>query len=148
MQAAHLINMRQIVLSVQIEQAYMLLNKEKTGKINNTSQRVRPGNTPNRPVKIGSCLQQLMQKIVEPKTEQYQTICRIWEEIMPDNLRQHCKIVEIDAGTVKVQADSPSYVFELRMNSRQLLKQMQKEIPRLRIKSLKFVVGQRTKDGC
>jgi predicted nucleic acid-binding Zn ribbon protein len=126
----------------------MIKNYDKTNKINDTGQQVLTGKVPAGPVKIGDCLQQLMQKIVEPKTEQYQSVCSLWDKIVPVNLRPHCKIIEIDAGVVKVQADSPSHLFELRLNSRQLLQQMQKKIPRLRIKSLKFVVSQRTKDGC
>jgi len=129
----------------------MIKNYDRTDRINNTGQSAEGGLTgkvPAGPVKIGDCLQQLMQKIVEPKTEQYQSVCALWDKIVPVNLRPHCKIIEIDAGVVKVQADSPSHLFELRLNSQQLLQQMQKEIPRLRIKSLKFVVGQRTKDGC
>jgi predicted nucleic acid-binding Zn ribbon protein len=128
----------------------MIKNYDRTNKINNTGQSAfgGTGKVPAEPVKIGDCLQQLMQKIVEPKTEQYQSVCALWDKIVPVNLRPHCKIIEIDAGVVKVQADSPSHLFELRLNSRQLLQQIQEKIPRLRIKSLKFVVGQRTKDGC
>ena len=126
----------------------MIKNYDRTNKINNTGQQALTGKVPAEPVKIGDCLQQLMQKIVEPKTEQYQSVCALWDKIVPVNLCPHCKIIEIDAGVVKVQADSPSHLFELRLNSQQLLQQMQKKIPRLRIKSLKFVVGQRTQDGC
>jgi predicted nucleic acid-binding Zn ribbon protein len=131
----------------------MIKNYDRTNKINNTGQSAfgGTGKVPAEPVKIGDCLQQLMQKIVEPKTEQYQSVCALWDKIVPVNLCPHCKIIEIDAGVVKVQADSPSHLFELRLNSQQLLQQMQKSAcggPRLRIKSLKFVVGQRTKDGC
>jgi predicted nucleic acid-binding Zn ribbon protein len=124
----------------------MILNKNQTKGID--KGRRHQNNTPAGPVKIGVVLQDFLQKVVEPKTGQYQTISRLWDKIAPENLRQHCKVSGIEGGAVLVQADSPSVLFQLRLDSRQYLLQIQKACPAMRIKRLKFVVGRQTKDGC
>lgn len=96
---------------------------------------------PNKePVKIGSVLQEFMQNVVEEKAGQYQIISRVWKKIVPENLLPHCDIIEIEDGIIKVGADSPSMVFELRMEGKSILTQIQKACPAMRIKRLKFVV--------
>ena len=126
----------------------MLLNKNQTIRIDKGKRPSWQKKVSAAPAKLGDCIQQFMIDTVEPKTEQYQTICQIWEKIVPENLRHHCRIIETENGIVKVQADSSSFLFELRLNSQQMLRQIQNEDKSLRIKNLKFVVGRRTKDGC
>jgi predicted nucleic acid-binding Zn ribbon protein len=103
--------------------------------------------TPVGPVKIGDILQDFLQKVVEPKTGEYQTISRLWDKIAPENLRQHCEVCGVENGIVSVQADSPSVLFQLHLDSWQYLSQIQKACPSMRIKKLKFVVGRQTKDS-
>ena len=98
--------------------------------------------TPAGPVKIGDILRDLLQNTVEPKVGQYQTISLLWEKNAPENLRRHCRVCGTENGVVSVQADSPSIVFELRLDSQRYLSQIQKACPSMRIKKLKFIVGQ------
>jgi hypothetical protein len=93
------------------------------------------------PVKIGSVLQDFMQNVVDEKATEFQTISSLWKKIVPENLLPHCDIVEIENGVIKVGADSPSVVFELRLEGNSILLQIQKSCPAMRIKKLKFVVG-------
>ncbi len=93
------------------------------------------------PVRIGSVLQDFMQNVVDEKATEFQTISGLWKKIVPENLLPHCDIIEIESGVIKVGADSPSMVFELRLEAKSILLQIQKTLPGLRIKRLKFVVG-------
>ena len=92
------------------------------------------------PVKIGDCLQEFMQNVVEMKSGQYQAINSVWKKIVPENLAEHCKVAEIENGIVQIEADSPSAVFELRMEGKRILSVIQKSCPAMRIKRLKFAV--------
>lgn len=100
------------------------------------------------PVKIGTLLQGFMQDVVEKKSVQYEAINRLWEKIVPGNLQGHCHIIEIEEGVIKAQTDSPSIAFELRMESKRMLSEIQKMYPAMRIKRLKFVASQAGKDFC
>ena len=93
------------------------------------------------PVKIGSVLQDFMQNVVDEKATEFQTISSLWKKIVPENLLPHCDVIEIENGVIKVGADSPSVVFELRLEGRSILLQIQKACQAMRIKRLKFVVG-------
>jgi hypothetical protein len=127
---------------------YVPLKPNQNKALDKTSRKEQQKQSRNAPAKLGDCLLRFMQGTVEPKTEQYQALCQIWEKIVPENLKPHCRIVESEGGTVKVQADSSSFIFELRMNSRQMLRQIQNQCPALRIKNLKFIAGQQTRDDC
>ena len=93
------------------------------------------------PVRIGSILQDFMQNVVDEKATEFQTLSSLWKKIVPENLLGYCEIIEVENGVVKVGADSPSMVFELRLEAKNILLQIQKSCPAMRIKRLKFVVG-------
>jgi hypothetical protein len=101
---------------------------------------------PSGPVQIGECVQDFLQKVVEPKAGEYQAVSRLWGKIVPANFSGRCRVAGIEDGIVKLQADSPSVAFELRLDSQKYLSQIQKACPALRIKRLKFTVGRQTPD--
>ena len=103
--------------------------------MHNTDCKSNPG-----PVKLGSVLQDFMQNVVDEKASQYQVVSRLWEKLVPESLAQHCSLAEIESGIIHIEADSPAAVFELRMEAKRILSQIQKSCPALRIKRLKFVI--------
>jgi hypothetical protein len=49
----------------------------------------------------------------------------LWEELVPQELRGHCKVVGFMRGVVKVQVDLPAYAYQLRLYSSELLVKLQ-----------------------
>ncbi|MCK4887783.1 MAG: DUF721 domain-containing protein [Planctomycetes bacterium] len=87
---------------------------------------------------LGEMLGKIMEKQISPKQGVYDIISQAWEQLLPEQLRQHCKIVDINAGRIKVLVDSPSYLHEFRLCSCQLLEELQKLCPKARVKKINF----------
>jgi len=96
---------------------------------------------PEGAVKLGDILTKLMDKRLSPRQAKFEAITELWQQLLPANLCQHCKIVDMSNAELKVSVDSPSYANELRWCSSELLSQLQQRCPRARIKKIKFTVG-------
>jgi hypothetical protein len=92
-------------------------------------------------VRLGDLLSELMQCRVLPQQTRFEMIIEAFNQILPTELCQHCTIVDIFRGRIKVIADSPSYVYELKLLSGELVKEMARQCPKARIKEIKFTVG-------
>ncbi len=101
-------------------------------------QRVRKT---DRTVRLGRVAQQLMDERISPRQARFGWVVELWGRLLPAGLRRHCEIVDISGGQLKVQVDSPSYMYELRLCSSELLKELQQQCPRAQIKKIKLVVG-------
>jgi len=64
-----------------------------------------------------------------------------WSEILPDELGEHCGIVEVTGGLLKVKVDSPAYMYELQLCGSELLDELRRRCPRARLTRIKFAVG-------
>ena len=64
-----------------------------------------------------------------------------WSDLVPATLREHCTLDGISAGRLKVMVDSPVYLYQIKLCSRELLEQLQRQCPRAQIKNIEFVVG-------
>jgi predicted nucleic acid-binding Zn ribbon protein len=95
----------------------------------------------NDPVGLGDVLSELMESRVSPQQIRFGLIAEAWSQLLPAELYQHCKIVDVSSGRLKVLVDSPSYMYELQLLSYELLKELARRCPRARIKEIKFAVG-------
>ena len=64
-----------------------------------------------------------------------------WFGIVPSHIAGHCRIQKVEKGQLDVAVDSPVYAYELRMCSRDLLRQMRQRCPRLGLKTIKVNVA-------
>ncbi len=90
---------------------------------------------------LGDVLSELMEGRISPQQTRFGLISEALSQMLPSELYQHCRIVDISGGRIKVAADSPSYVYELQLLSYELLKELAWRCPRARIKEIKFAVG-------
>ncbi len=104
---------------------------------------LRTKSQPNRTDKLGDVVKELMDKRISPRHTIFSSVVESWEQLLPSELGSHCEIVDISGGCLKVAADSPSYTYELRLCSRQILKELQRQCPRARIRKIEFVVTNR-----
>jgi hypothetical protein len=65
----------------------------------------------------------------------------VWEQLLPAELRQHCKLAGISGGQLKVLMDSPVYLHELRLCGAELTRELQRRCPKARIRTIKFSIG-------
>ncbi len=95
----------------------------------------------DRAVRLGDVTRELMENRISPQQARFAPIAELWSQLLPDELRRHCKISDISSGQLKVLVDSPSYMYELRLCGSDLLGELQQQCPRAHIKKIKFVVG-------
>jgi len=91
--------------------------------------------------KLGDAVKQLMEGWISPQQARCESVSKAWSELLPAGLVRHCKLAEISGGQLKVVADSPLYMHELRLCSRQLLEELQQRCPQAGIKRIKLAIG-------
>lgn len=103
--------------------------------------RLRARNKPRRAVKLGDVVAELVDKRISPQQEKFGAVAEAWDQLLPAELSEHCKLSDVSGGQLKVKADSPVYVHELRLCSEELLEQVQQLCPRARIKGIRISIG-------
>ncbi len=94
---------------------------------------------------MGEVAKKLMESRISPQQAKFGSVPEIWNQLLPEELRRHCKIAGISGGRLKVLVDLPAYMYELQLCSSELLCELQLQCPRAHIKKIQFVVG--TRDG-
>ena len=93
-------------------------------------------------------LAEALAEIMEPKrsgiTQRYEAAGRIneaWSQILPVEMIRRCRIVDLAAGLLTVEVDSPSYMYELRISSQQLVEELRRECPEAKLRAMKIVLA-------
>ncbi len=110
---------------------------EKAIRRGGPERRARPGLT----VRLGDTLGELMEDKITPRQGRFESVVRIWGEVLPAELSRHCRIVDISAGNLKVVVDSPSYMYELQLCSSGVLKELQRQCPAARLGKIRLALG-------
>ncbi len=76
------------------------------------------------PARLDSAVQELIEERIEPRQGKCEKLALLWSQILPAELSKHCKIVGICGGQLKVQVDSPSYMYELQICSSELIREL------------------------
>jgi predicted nucleic acid-binding Zn ribbon protein len=90
---------------------------------------------------LGQVAQQLMEERISPLQARFSEVAEVWNELLPAELGGHCEIIDISGGQLTIQADSHSYVYELQLCSSELLQELQRQCPKVRLSKIRFVVG-------
>jgi predicted nucleic acid-binding Zn ribbon protein len=93
------------------------------------------------PASLGQIAQQLMTERISPRQARFGAVAELWSQLLPPELARHCEIVDISGGQLKAQVDSSSYMYELQLCSSELLKELQRQCPKVRLTKIKFVVA-------
>ncbi len=96
---------------------------------------------PDTVVSLGDTAQKLIESRVSPQQAVFRPVAQLWNQLLPDELRRHCRISDISDGQMEVLVDTPSHAYELRLCSTELIEQLKEYCPRARIRKIKFVVG-------
>ncbi len=95
----------------------------------------------DRAASLGDTINELMENQISPRHARFGSVAQLWGQLLPAELSQHCKLADVSAGQLKVLVDSPSYLHELRLCSSELIKELQRQCPRARIKKIRFIIG-------
>jgi len=90
---------------------------------------------------LGQVARQLMDKRISPQQARFSQVAEVWSRLLPAELCGHCEITDISNGHLEVQADSPSYMYELKLCSSELLEELQRQCPRVRLTKIKLVIA-------
>lgn len=101
----------------------------------------RRAKKPNRTFRLGQIAEQIIAERISPRRERFKRIAEVWDQILPGELCRHCEIADISGSHLVVRVDSPVYMYELQLCSSELLNELQRQCPRLRLTKIKFVVA-------
>jgi hypothetical protein len=111
------------------------------GRQMDKSSEHRRGGRREAAVSLGEVARQLMAEQISPRQARLSEVADLWGRLLPSSLHEHCEIVDISSGRLKVEVDSPSYVYELQLCSEELLEELQRQCPGARVTRIKFVVA-------
>ena len=90
---------------------------------------------------LAKVLSRLMHRRIKPQHTNLSPVLEAWEQILPDQIRKHCKIVDISYGKIKLKVDSSSYKYELTLRKYEILQHLKAACPKARIKAIEFIIG-------
>ena len=63
----------------------------------------------------------------------YDAVATVLREVLPENLRAHCRVAGFSNGCLKLVADGSSYVYELQLCKAALLRELERLCPAARV---------------
>lgn len=103
--------------------------------------RRQKANRLDRAVRLGETVKQLLERRIAPQQRRLGPVLESWRAMLPEELNRHCRITGLSSGQLEVKVDSPSYMYELRLCSSQLLETLERHCPGARISRIKFSIG-------
>jgi len=71
-----------------------------------------------------------------PALGQYDSVAQALENLLPGNLRSHCRVGSMNNGSLKLVADGSSYLFELQLCKAVLLREIQHLCPSAKLRRI------------
>jgi predicted nucleic acid-binding Zn ribbon protein len=98
------------------------------------------GKNSHEPQMLGGVLSDYLQQQLGPRQAQWEALQRLWQELVPEHIAGHCSLVDFTKGRLTVAVDSPGYAHELRLLGDDLIKQVRRNLPQLKIKKMMTVL--------
>jgi hypothetical protein len=93
-------------------------------------------------------LSEAIAKFIEPGpagiTQRYETASKLnvlWVQLLPPALAQHCRMTDFSQGLLTVEADSPSFLYEMRISSQQLIQFLRQGCPSAKVRAIKVILA-------
>jgi hypothetical protein len=93
------------------------------------------------PKRLGDTLVELMAEQVAPHRIRLGQVAAAWAQLLPAELLNNCRIASVQGGRLKVLAKSPAHLYELRLCSSELIKELAVCCPRAKIERIDIAVG-------
>ncbi len=98
----------------------------------------------SKPAPLSEALVKFSQPGPDGITQRYETAEQLrlfWEKILPQELAQHCRIIDFSQGLLTVEAASPSFLYELRISNQQLVTALRQGCPSARVRAIKVTLA-------
>lgn len=90
--------------------------------------------------RLGDLASNLMQELA-PVSSRAGSLEEAWTDVVPPNLRAHCKLVSFQNGCLKIVAGESSYLYELQLCKAALLEEFRGKCPGVRINRIDVAMG-------
>ncbi len=77
---------------------------------------------------------------LQPVHERFDSLAEAWEDLLPANLRSHCRLGSFTDGCLRVLADGSSYIYELQLCKAVLLRELQRLCPGARVRRIEVAM--------
>ena len=88
---------------------------------------------------IKDIIPQVIEQLTIRKPDDQNKIQRIWQNIIDAKMAQHSMLLDFSDGILTVAVDSSVRLYQMNLNKKRILEQLQDEIPD--IKNIKFKIG-------
>ena len=126
-------------MSIGTDEMQVLMHKGSPLNGNSATRQARRRGTSA--VRLGDTLCELMESRISQRQCRFGAVAEVWSQVLPSALREHCELVDISGGQLKVRVDSSPYKYELQLCSSELLEELRRQCPQARLTRIKFVVG-------
>jgi len=92
-------------------------------------------------VRLGEVAREVLGGRISPLQSAFEAVSEAWRQVLPSGLAEHCQIAGLSGGQLKVRVASPVYLYELQLCSGELLQELRRRCPAVRIKRIRLVVG-------
>jgi hypothetical protein len=90
---------------------------------------------------LGEVLGPMVHERLSTKCEQSVKLQQRWDEILPPELAEHCRIEEFSADLLKVIVYGPVYMHELRLCKEELCDELNSGVPGVKVKDIRLSIG-------
>ena len=94
-----------------------------------------------KPAGLADVLSRYIRHQISPRRGQFASALEVWNDMVPERLRQHCKLAGISGDELKVIVDSPPYMYELRLLRGELKRQLAYRCRNRPVKKISFTIG-------
>ncbi|MDP8265319.1 MAG: DUF721 domain-containing protein [Candidatus Aceula meridiana] len=91
---------------------------------------------------IKDIVSQVVGDLAQRVPQKEETLQRFWKSVMKGKAAKHTSIYGLKEGVLKISVDSPAWVFQLNLNKRKILKELQ--ICFADVKDIRFKIGKVT----
>jgi hypothetical protein len=92
-------------------------------------------------VRLGEVIKEMVDSQISPRQENFTAVDKLWKELLPQGILEHCRIASLASGKMTVNVDSSAYMYELQLAGSELLKQLQQHCPRAGVAKIRFVLA-------
>jgi len=92
------------------------------------------------PCRIGEVVVGFVEAL-ERVPARYDSVTEALEGLLPPPMRGHCRLGQISGGSIKIVADSASYMYELQLCKAELLEELQRLCPGAGLRRIHVVMS-------
>ena len=86
---------------------------------------------------LGDVIKDLVGNVISERQKQCRQLTDIWQQLLPEELSGHCRLIEFSSGTIRLKVSGPAYLHELRLCKGHLVKELNKCLDGVRVRDIK-----------